>query len=122
MATEEVTLMQPNIVHKYYGSGDAALADTTGALTNPASFKDLSLHLGSAPGSADAFTVTLDSARGGSYDAVLYSGPVNGITDFVLDRADFDVTLGAADALDIAWTNLDGVDYGFEITLIEGVF
>ena len=122
MATETVYRIGGGNVHKYRSNGSAALSDTTGALDQCAGFKSMSVHMGSAPATAENLTVTLDSVAGGSFDAVLFTGAMNGITDLVVDTQDFDVVLGRGDALDFAWTNTDSVAYGIEVTLVEGIF
>ena len=120
MATEIVDQIQPNILHKYSGAGTAAIADTSGSLSQPAKFHALTLQLGSAPATDGSLTLTLDSRVGGSYDTLLYAYNVKNLTSRVVDTSDVNLALGAADALDIAWANPDGVAYGFELTLAEG--
>jgi len=122
MATETVGDLGGGNVHKYRGAGSAALSDTTDAIDQAAGFKSFTIHLGSAPASQENLTITLDSVGGAAYDTVLFTGAMGGITDLLVDTADMDVTLGRGDALDFAWANSDGAEWGFEATLVEGVF
>jgi hypothetical protein len=122
MATETVTNIGGGNVHKYSSSGTGALVDTTAAIDQGAGFESVSIHLGSAPSSQENLTVTLDANAGAAYDTVLFTGSMGGITNLLVDEADFNVTLQRGDALDVAWDNTDGVTWGMEITLVEGVF
>ena len=132
MATETVEQIGGGVVHKYYASGTGALGESTGQVSQAASFKSFTIHCGSAPATqGENLTISLFSrlSGGGSYNAVVFSLDMSGITDRVVDRQDFDITLagydtglGAADALDVAWANSDGVAWGMEFTLLETNF
>ncbi len=121
--TETVENQQPNIVHRWAGThASSAIAETTGAVTRPLKFSDLTLKLDAAPTTSENFTVTLDSANGPEYDTLLFSLDLStsSVTDLVLDESDFDVTLMSGDALDIAYTNTDAAEWGLHFTMTEG--
>jgi hypothetical protein len=107
---------------KYSETASGAIAFTTSALTKPAHFNLLTLHLDAAPTTSENLTVTLDSRLGADYDTLLYSIDLSAssVTDLVLDESDFNALLGIGDALAIAYTNTDAGTYGLELTLYEG--
>ncbi len=75
--------------------------------------KAISLHLSAAPTTSQSLTVTLSSAYGAAYNAVIYKRDlsVGSLTDLYVEFGD-NFTFEYNESLAIAYTNTDVVTYG----------
>ena len=72
------------------------------------------LHLGVAPTTSQAFTITLDSGIAAAYDTVLSSRDlsVGSVTDLLIPFGGDEYIFDASDVIDCAYTNTDTRTYG----------
>jgi hypothetical protein len=117
---ESMTTVSTNAgrIVKYYGTGAAALSET---VSPGDGYRILAvmLHLSAAPTTAESVTVTFDSSAGSSYDTILNSQGMAGVTDYVWMPSN-DLYLVNADALAVAFTNTDTNTWGLTV-LLENV-
>lgn len=98
-------------------TGTGALAHT---LAPARTFRllEVRLHL-SAAATQDTLTLTIDSALGAAYDAVLDSPQdMTGLSEYVF-RPTTPVILMKGDEIDFAWANNDARTFGLEIIYQE---
>ena len=82
-------------------------------------FRELRVHLSSAPTTAGSFTVTLDSVDGAAYDLLLYTiDPSTGSTTDVVEDS-YNLLLLTGDALKVAYANADGRTIGVQLLFSE---
>lgn len=97
-------------------TGDGVIADTFGPVSGETYLDTVTIHLSSAPTTAGAFTLTLDSVDGAAFDAVLYKVDPStaATTDVFLTGLNFLLVPG--DALKTAYANADsrviGITFG----------
>jgi len=94
-------------------TGTAAIA-TSLTPTGPTELVCVKLHLSAAGGSAENFTVTVNSATDAVYDTVLFSQDMTTVTDlcWVPDRP---IPIVNNDVIDFAYANSNTRTYGLEI-------
>ena len=103
----------------YPATGSAAIAHTTGTLTQAFKLDHISLHLSAAGTTTENFTVNLDAADGAEYDTNLFTLNLatDSIVDLVLTPEDdgLQKLYEAGDAITIAWPNTETRTYGVRI-------
>lgn len=107
-----------NGLRKITAAGTSAIA-LSGSIASGGSAEMVSLtvHLSTAaPTSAGSLTVTLNAHAGSTYDTVLSSVSMVGVTD-LLYRPTAPVYLEGSDAIDVAYTNPDARTYGAQLTV-----
>ena len=75
--------------------------------------KGISLHLSAAPTSSENLTVTLNSAYGAAYNAVIYTRDltVGSLTDLYIEFGD-NYVFEVNESLTVAWANTNTKTYG----------
>jgi hypothetical protein len=93
-------------------TGNGAIADTFGPVTGATILDTVTVHLSSAPTTAGALTLTLDSVDGAAFDTVLYKLDLStaSTTDVLVTGLVFLLVPG--DALKTAYANADGRTVG----------
>lgn len=99
-------------------TGAAAIAATL-TPTGPIELVCVKLHLSAAGGTAENFTVTIDSATAAAYDTILFSQDMNTVTD-ILWVPDQPIPILNDDELDFAYVNTNTRTYGLEVIFRVG--
>lgn len=95
-------------------TGAAAMASSL-TPTAPISLVSVKLHLSAAGGTAENFTITVNSVAAAAYDCLLFSQDMNTATD-VLWVPEQPIPVTNCDVLDFAYTNTNGRTWGLEVT------
>jgi len=107
--------MAEEYIEKTEFTGAAAVAASVPA-TGRRRVVSVSAKLSAAPVSAASLTITLNAGAGATYDILLKTVAMVGVTS-LLWQPDADLFMEGGDALDIAYTNPDGRTYGIQVTL-----
>lgn len=81
----------------------------------PYHFLGFRLNIAVAPGQADVFSITLDSAKGATYDTVIYSNDMDTVTDLEYVHTYKDLPFDEGDVLLVAWPNVANRTFGLEL-------
>lgn len=95
-------------------STGAGVMASTIAPTAPVSLVAVKLHLDAAGGTAENFTITIDSARGVEYDCLLFSQDMETVTD-VLWVLEEPLPILDGDELELAYANTNSRTWGLEV-------
>lgn len=89
------------------------------AITADARLAYVALHFSAAPTTSQDLIVTLNSVDGAAYDTVLATidPSLASVTDFLYEP-EGDLFLFSGDAIDVTFTNTDGVTYGVRIVTV----
>jgi hypothetical protein len=106
-------------VNRSKATGTGAIAFSQ-AVTETSRLASVTVHFDAAPTTSENFVITLNSGDGAAYDTVLFSfDPSSDSTTDLVYLPDGEVYLLAGDALDVSYTNTDGVTYGLQVTLLD---
>lgn len=108
-------------VVKTNATGSAAIAASFTAI-QATKLVSVTCHFSAAPTTSENLTITLNANAGAAYDVLLFKiDPASqSATDLVIGTDDWGlIELVAGDAIDVAYTNTDGLTYGVEITAEE---
>lgn len=104
---------------KTNGTGSAGISTSKTALY-PSELISVSCKFNSAPTASEAFTVTLNTLAGPTYDPLLYTlDPSDPGRISIFWTPDDEVLLEPGDSIDVAYTNTDTRTYGVQITIVE---
>jgi len=103
-------------VHTIKSEG-GAINDTMPALTSDRKLVALTVHVNTAPTTADVFSVILDSRHGAEYDTTLYSITLSAASTVNILKSDFNLPLTVGDALRVTFTNTDMRVFGIQLIL-----
>ena len=98
---------------RHYATGSGAIAVTLDPGREAYQLDSLRLHF-SAAAANENFTVTLDSAKGAEWDAVLLTQSTNGITDYVYQWTR-EPNFVTGDVLKFACANTNVRTWGLEV-------
>lgn len=103
---------------KTVATGAGAIT-ASAAVTADARLAYVALHFSAAPTTSQDLVVTLDSVDGLTYDTVLATvdPSLSSLTDFLYEP-EGDLFLFSGDAIDVTFTNTDGVTYGVRIVTV----
>lgn len=78
-------------------------------------FLGFRLHMSAAPGQADVFSITVDSARGSAYDHLIYSTDINTSVNVDYIYTNREIPFRKGDKLRVAWPNAGDRTFGLEM-------
>lgn len=101
---------------KYVAETPAGTETVKIALISKKDYKFLGfrLNIAVAPGQADVMTITIDSAKGATWDTVIYSNDLTAVTELEYINPNVDLPLDKDDILRVAWPNVANRTFGIE--------
>ena len=103
-------------VHTIKSEG-GAINYTTPTMTSDRRLVALTVHVNTAPTTADVFSLVLDSRHGADYDTTLYSITLSTASTVNILKSDFNLPLTVGDALRVTFTNTDMRVFGLQLIL-----
>ncbi len=107
-------MSRTNKVHRAKGSAAIESSLEMPASNEAQEIVSVKLHLTETGGTAESFTVTINSATDPAYDTIIFSQDMNTVKDLMW-VPDQPIPVVEKDAIDFAYTNTNSRTYGLEV-------